>query len=754
MTLQGFYEPPAELDISARLRLSTAADEAVDPVTYEVLRHNLWHVNEEHGLTIANVSGSPVAVYAHDFNPCLLTETGEFVYFGPYVQFFAGMTDLMVKWVLEHRSDEPGIEEGDMFLSNDPFIGTHHQSDVFVLAPVFWDGELFCWTANALHQYDIGGSTPGSFCIDAEDVFDEPVPIPPVKVVERGRLRRDIAEMYLRHSRLPDIVGLDLRAQIAGNNVARDRILKLIERYGAATVKGVMRQILDKGARAFAEKLAGIPDGEWQARGFLEAARPGDRTLHRACMRLRKEGGVLTFDNEGTDPQTGSINTTYAGWRGAIMSVLNPFLSYDMLYAIGGALRHLRFDPTPGTILSAVHPASVSCAAAFGTQMAIDLAHECTVRMLGSAPDLRRVIAAPGGHSQTALTTLHGTDQRGRPYGTILTDHMLGSIGAFPWRDGVSTGGLYWDSQATAPNVEFNEQHYPVLYLYRREAAGSGGAGRFRGGNAAEMAIVPHRTERVGQVLIGGGVAVPSAAGLAGGAPGDAASYRVRVATDIRTVMAGGCLPRSLDELAGHDRPAPPKSAGVLGPDDVFEMGWTAAAGYGDPLDRDPGRVSADIADGAVPASAARDVYCVALAADGSVDTGATEALRRAERDRRASLAPDAQVARVQGDTLAELSEDVLVAAGPRGPRLACARCRADLGSAESSYRDGCVREALPLAAAGDRVHDPARYVDAEVEFRCFYCPGCFVRLATEVGVAGEPSLPEITLRIRSEVAR
>ena len=348
MSLEGgFYVPPAEVAIDPRLTLSGDFAEEIDPITYEVIRHNLWNINEEHGLTLANVSGSPVAVYAHDFNPSILTEAGEFVYFGPYIQFFSGMTDLVVKWVLENRSTNPGIGDGDMFLSNDPMIGTHHQSDVFVLCPVFWEGELFAWTANALHQYDIGGNTPGSFCVDATDVFDEPTPIPPIKVVEGGELRADVVDMYLRHSRLPRIMGLDLRAQIAGNNVAREGLYRLINRYGPEVVKGVMRKILDDAESAFLAKLDVIPDGTWKARGYLETAYPGDRGVYEGRMRVRKQGHTLTFDNEGSHPQTGSLNTSFAGWRGGILAVLNSFLCFDMLFAVGGALRHLRFEPAP-----------------------------------------------------------------------------------------------------------------------------------------------------------------------------------------------------------------------------------------------------------------------------------------------------------------------------------------------------------------------------------------------------------------------
>ena len=156
-------------------------------MTFEVVRHALWNVNEEHGATIQRLSGSPVAMYALDLNPSILTEDAEFVYFGPYMQYMSGVTDTQVKWTLENRSDNPGIRDGDMFLANDPWVGAAHQMDVMLLCPVFWKGELFCWVTNCLHQYDIGGITPGSFCPSARDAFDEGILIPPVKIVERQR---------------------------------------------------------------------------------------------------------------------------------------------------------------------------------------------------------------------------------------------------------------------------------------------------------------------------------------------------------------------------------------------------------------------------------------------------------------------------------------------------------------------------------------------------------------------------------------
>ena len=146
------YIPKATLAIDPRLSLHTEWTDKIDPITYEVVRHNLWTVNEELGMTIQRISGSPVAMYAFDLNSSIFTEDGEFIYYGPYQLYMSGVSDVQVKWTLEYRSGNPGIFEGDMFLSNDPWVGAAHQMDVTLLAPVFWDCKLFCWITAVLHQ--------------------------------------------------------------------------------------------------------------------------------------------------------------------------------------------------------------------------------------------------------------------------------------------------------------------------------------------------------------------------------------------------------------------------------------------------------------------------------------------------------------------------------------------------------------------------------------------------------------------------
>ena len=498
------YVPPEELSISRTLKLHRDWSQDVDPVTFEVIRHNLWHVNEEHGTTIQKVSGSPVAMYALDLNPSILTEDAEFVYFGPYMQYMSGVTDTQVKWILENRSDNPGIHDGDMFLANDPWVGAAHQQDVMLICPVFWEGELFCWITNCLHQYDVGGITPSSFCPAAESAFDEGILIPPVKIVENNVIRRDIEEVYLRASRKPEMVALDFRAQLAGNTTARARIVKLIERYGPAVVKGVMKRIIDNAEKAFLEKMDRLPDGQWQERTYVESCRPGDRRTHRVMLTVRKEGTRLTFENHGSAPQDGAMNATYSGWRGSVMVAINELLCWDQYFAVGGALRHIDFNPTPGTFNCANFPGSVSTAPIQAMEISLYPAYNAISKMIHTDPEMRGDILCIGGTSQWPCTVFRGIDQWGERYGYILIDPIGGAIGAFAHADGINTGGQVRTPICQLPNVEHTEQSFPVLFLYRKELPDSGGAGPLPRRDVGRELLHPpqHAGDRAGHAVL------------------------------------------------------------------------------------------------------------------------------------------------------------------------------------------------------------------------------------------------------------
>ena len=508
------------------------SDDGIDPISYEVIRHTLWNINIEHGETILKVSGSPVALYSHDFNPAITLEDGELVYFGQYVQHLCGGAPAGVKWTLENRDRNPGINPGDVFLTNDPWIACNHQLDMVLLKPVFWEGAIFAWVTSTLHAYDLGGTTPGSFCPDAKDIYYEPSPIPPIKLVEGGELRDDIEQMVLRKSRLPDLVGLDLRAMIAGLAVAERRMTGLCEKYSAPVVKGAMKRISDNSEEVFLSRLADIPDGVWRDRSYMEMALPGDRGIYKVELSVTKEGDTLTFRNDGTDPQVGAINNTIVGFKGSIMTGLIGAFLHDQLFAYGGPMRHIKFEPTPGTMTCARFPAAVSCAPNTSMLIVLGQANSVISKMMSCSanPADRREATAKFGGSQFPILSMAGKDQWGGPFATVLLDAMMSGIGAMGFRDGVSTGGYPFDPKAIAPNVEFNEQQFPVIYLHRRELPDSAGAGRYRGGACASWAFVPHETDEIALASSAGGVWAPTGTGMWGG--GTATTMRFTLVSD------------------------------------------------------------------------------------------------------------------------------------------------------------------------------------------------------------------------------
>ena len=168
--------------------------------------------------------------------------------------------------------------EGDMFLCNDPWVGGGlHQNDAVVYQPIFHEGKLFAWTSAICHEPDLGGVGLGSFSPAAQDVFSESVPTPPVKVVRDFQLQRDVADLWVRRSRVPMLVGLDLRAQVGANNVGRERLLAVIAKYGADTVKAVMKRMMDDAEHRLRGKLSSLPDGTWNATGYQDQSHEGDR---------------------------------------------------------------------------------------------------------------------------------------------------------------------------------------------------------------------------------------------------------------------------------------------------------------------------------------------------------------------------------------------------------------------------------------------------------------------------------------------
>ena len=708
----------------------------IDPLTYEVIRHRLWAITEEMADAVRRMSGSIVVIECNDFNTCIMDEVGDVVQMGLYCTQLTAGIDMSVKWTLENRAKNPGIVDGDMFLTNDPWIGGGaHQSDVAVFAPVFWEGELFAWTNAVSHQLDVGGVAAGSWTPKSKDVFWESLPIPPMKIFENGELRSDAEDAYLRRSRVPRLLALDLRAQIGANRVAVERIKAVIAKYGPQNVKAVMRRVLDDAEVRIRSRLRELPDGKWSAVAYQDQAREGDRGVYKIVCTMTKKEDCLVFDFRGTDPEVeGLINCTYAGLRSGILVMLLTELCGDIPWAPGGILRCVEIITEEGTLNNCRFPAGISrasLASSWATQTAVG---ECIAAMLETHETHRNdLIGVSCGSFDLVL--MSGVDQYSNPFVTLLGDCMAGGLGARANQDGVDTGGMQNIVQARIPDVEMNEFAYPILYMWRREEPDSGGPGRFRGGVGGSSCFILHDTpaRHMNLTVSSTGKAFPQATGMSGGYPANTAYDVMFRGSTIREQLKRTGLPSGLAEIDGRQEFIQVAVDSYMGWDDVYYTHWQGGGGYGDPLMRVPAGVAKDVAEGKVTSRTAADIYGVVLGKDLRADVETTRLRRRELMAERNSLGNESRLPVIgtslpEGDTL---DDNLLMdAAG----NTICKHCGTVVGAPEGKFLSMAHRREGPPTLAGPQIHgDPAHFVDETIVFRQYCCPGCSASLLTEV---------------------
>lgn len=752
------YIPREYLTLPSDLPLHAEYDGDVDPVTYQVVRWKLWSANLEHSDTIKRVSGSAIIVYMDDFNTSLLTEDGDNLVCGPSIQYFTGLSDLVIKWTLENRSQNPGIAEGDVFIQCDPYIAAPHQMDVALYAPVFWEGKLFCWIYSAGHFGDIGGTVPGSFCPEAPDIFSEPNPVPPMKLCREGVKQDDVVDMFTRTSRTPEMVALQIRSQLAGLHTTGVRMKELIETYSPGAVKGTMRRMISDCSTAVAKRLADIPDGTWRERLYLSGITPEDSDLHPIALTVRKEEGILTCANAGTAPQTNAINCTYGAWRSALVCAASTLFAYDQLYCPAGVLAHMRFEPTPGTMNCATHPAAVTTLQALIVTVNVSM-QTLSKMAISGGPDVRGAANASGGQSMGTWYVLSGTDRRDQFVTEVAGDSLHGAIGAFAEQDGMDTSGSWWWPNSLAGECEEWEQAMPFLYLYRREMRDSGGAGRWRGGNGAQVAVIGNKTPDARAQLTGADPAVNVTPGHSGGLPGHSGNDQYLGGSGIRDRLAAGSMPRDEGEInrdVGSLRRIQSMANVPLLPDDILVFDYSAGAGVGDPLLRPYEDVAADVRNGKLSAGKAKRHYGVVVDPDEGLDEPASDSAREAIRqERRASAAARGSLRSEKADNVDD-AHMVGIGLGVTlvGNRAAwvCLECSEVLADLDSNPKDGMLSRELKMGDVDpENYPDPADFCDADVVMRQHLCPGCVQLMAVEVCVPTDEPIWDTELRVPAE---
>jgi len=693
----------------------------VDPVTFEVIRHRLVGITEEQAARLMTVSGSKHVTEMSDYNVGLYLHDGSVAAMGRTILYHSSSMATLVRSVIADCTDDPGVEPGDIFIVNDPWKGSVHAPDMALITPIHIDGRLIFWSGAMMHMSDIGGMHEGSVMLPATESYQEGLLLPPLKLASRGVLREDVWRMILGNCRHASTMGLDLKGLMAANNAAVTGLQQLSERYGVETLLDVMAGLIELSETRLRARLRELPDAIVESTGFLEYdATLGDCPV--VHLELKKTGDHMILDFSKSSPQVqSSVNCTFGGLMAGVSAGLLPTLAYDIPWN-EGLYRPLQVICPEGKVCNARRPAALSGNIAGGV-WEVEMATTVALSRLAACSDAYRHEAQASSTARPGSLFFFGTNQHGERYAGRTYD-VLGSGGAaYADHDGVSSHGHHSIERARISNVEALELDLPIMYLQRRWAVDSGGAGRRRGGSSILAVYKPHRAQPTFQRL-GSRWEVPDAVGLFGGYPGAQMGSDLIRKSNVSQTLAGGHVPE-FDDVEGERYVAPPQRqmALLLDTDDLVRATPPGPAGWGDPLERSLDDLAIDLRFRDVSRAAAERLYGCVFDANGALDPVATAERRAALREERKawpkrktrSGAPATPL-----HTRYHMGDALEVARDAAGAHWTVCTCGYAIAPAAENWRE----------YAASRVADPDDVgvdlmVNARLEVRRYACPGC-----------------------------
>ncbi|MGC9781477.1 MAG: hydantoinase B/oxoprolinase family protein [Candidatus Heimdallarchaeota archaeon] len=441
----------------------------VDVITREVIRGGLEYIAEEMGIILRNAAYSTNIKERMDHSCSLFDFEGRMTAQAEHIPVHLGAMPLTVKSVLEKFEGE--IFPGDSFILNDPYLGGTHLPDITIVTPIFYKENLVGYSVSRAHHSDIGGMTPGSMPGNATDIFQEGLRIPPVKIVSKGEVNKDILNLIMINSRTPKVRKGDLMAQLSANWIGEKRLKELISVRGLETYKLAVDDILNYSERRFLSIIKNFPESESEGRDYLDGDGVDDK-LVELVVNVKTTKDHVYFDFTGTSNQVrGAVNCPYAvtlsGSYYVLRSITDPTIP-----ANEGLYRHLTVTVPKGTVLNALPPAAVVGGNVETSQRIVDTLLKAFSKII---PD--RIPAASQGTMNNLI--IGGRDQQGNPF--TFYETIGGGSGGRPTKDGVD--GIHTNMTNTMNTpIEEIEVRYPLIveeYSFREN---SGGKGKFRGG--------------------------------------------------------------------------------------------------------------------------------------------------------------------------------------------------------------------------------------------------------------------------------
>jgi N-methylhydantoinase B len=545
----------------------------VDAVTVDIIENALRNVREEMDAVLFRTAMSPGIREQGDCFPMVANRDGKMVV-GQFGSFIHGFMEAY----------DGDLEDGDIILTNDPYMcnaAVSHLPDWIVLVPIFKDGRHMAWSAMFGHMSDNGGMVPGSIPIKAETIYQEGIRIPPTKLYKKGELQEDVLELILHNVRTSEWNRFDLNALVAACRTAAKRCVEIADRFGDDTFFTTMQIMLDRNLEAMRAIINMIvPEEPSYFEDFVCDDGVGKGPYKIACKMWRE------LNEDMFKMFFGSFT----------INLFDPHILFN-----DGFYELVDVRIPEGSLLKPKFPAALS-----GRTHALGRIFDVMGGVLGQgAPDAMNA----AGFSDSPHLFYSGYDKKGEWF--QLFQIGFGGIPGRPVGDGPD-GHSLWPGFTNVPN-EFIEAYFPLRIIKYEPIADSGGAGLHRGGNGLSVAY---------EFLVDGEIAIHDERwltypwGVRGGEPGMRSTKR-------------------LVRADGNEEWLPAKCDGVsVKEGDVLYFNTWGGGGWGDPLERDPAHVAADVNRGLVSAEGAKR-YGVVIGSGGAVDAAATKELRAEMRDGR-----------------------------------------------------------------------------------------------------------------------
>ena len=554
----------------------------IDPILASVFARAFKSVTDEMSISLTRTTRSPILCEAKDFVTGLYDAEGRMLEQTENLPILSFSLAPVCKHIRETFGDD--LHDGDVIFHNDVFSLGNQLNDMAVFKPIFHEGVLVGWSAAKGHQADIGGAVQGGYNPAATEVWQEGIRIPPVKVVEKGKLRKDVWNLIFANIRL-DIVAEDMKAEMGACVVGERRLLALIRKYGLETFTAVKEHLFESTRKMMEAEIRTIPDGTYrgEATVYYDGKHPGSTFTIR--VEITVADGRIRFDYSGTDPQTkGFVNGTYTSSASAtiltFLQMVNPDIPHNE-----GMVEPIEIVIPEGTILNAAYPAATT----FGNHLCPPNA-DSIIRAL--APVIPDRVTAGWNQLLCALTT--GKDPRnGEKFVDIGFMGLKGGSGAMRGTDGYDHIGMIDASGGVLDqDYEMFEQQTPHRLVRHEYLTDSAGPGRWRGGLGVETRFVIGSDDTT-VVTFGDGDVEP-AFGLEGGGEGTL-NY-------IELEFPDGTTRRLTSKDLLHGVPK--------GTQYVQHAG--GGGGFGDPRKRPRPLVAEEVRNGFVSPAAARDAYGLA----------------------------------------------------------------------------------------------------------------------------------------------